>query len=114
MYSMPNEDLAYEGEASMDEGAQWQSGDSNAEDSDESSSSEEVESPPRSERRSKQTHDPAGGRGKAVASSRQAPKRTRTSTPDPTEKAPKQPKVAPVKPRKALPKIKVDVPVASA
>lgn len=114
MYSMPNGDQAQEGEASADESTQWQSGDSDEEESNDSSSSEEVESPPCSERRSKQTHDPAGGRGKAIASSTQASKRARTSTLDPTEKAPKQPKVAPAKPRKALPKIKVDVPVASA
>ena len=111
---MTNGDLAQEGEASADKRAQWQSGDSDEEESGDSSSNEEVESPPHSERLSKQTHDPAGGRGKAVASSAKIPKRTRTSTPEPTEKAPKQAKVAPPKLRKALPKIKVDVPVASA
>ena len=111
---MPNGDLAQEGEASADESTQWQSRDSNDGESDGSGSSEEVESLPHSKRRSKQTHDPAGGRGKAVASSTQALKRIRTSTHDEAGKNPKQPKVAPAKPRKALPKIKVDVPVASA
>ena len=94
--------------------ADWQSGDDSEDDSDDSGSSEEVDSPPRSERRSKQSQDPAAGRGKAAPSSTQVHKRTRTSTPKPTEKATKQLKVAPSKPRKVLSKIKMDVPVASA
>ena len=110
---MPNGDLAQQGEASADETTQWQSRDSDSEESDDSSISDEVKSPPRSERHTKQTHDLAGGRGKAVASRTQALKRIRTSTHDKAEKAPKQPKVAPAKPQKALPKMKVDVPVAS-
>lgn len=114
MYSMPNRDLTQEGEASADESTQWQSGDSDDDESDDSSSSEEVESPPRFERRSKQTHDPIGGRGKEIVSSMHASKRTRATTPVPAEKAPKHPKVEPAKPWKALPKIKVDVPIASA
>ena len=83
------------------------------EESKESDNKEEVDSPPRSERRSKQHHDPAGGRGKNVAPSTHTQKRTRTSTPEPTEKVAKQPKVAPPKARKTLPRIKMDVPVAS-
>ena len=113
MYSMLNGEQVQEGEASGGESADWKSEDESDDDDDDSSSGEEVDSPPHSERRSKQMHDPTGGRGKAVASSAQVLKRTRTSTPEPTEKAPKQPKVGPAKTRKALPKIKVDVPVAS-
>nr|XP_020162659.1 uncharacterized protein LOC109748012 [Aegilops tauschii subsp. strangulata] len=96
------------------ESADWKSDDESDEESADSSSSEEVDSPPCSEKRSKHSHDPAGGYGKVAPPSMQVLKQTRTSTPDPPEKAPKQPKVAPTKPRKALPKIKVDVPVASA
>ena len=110
---MPIGEQVQEGAESGGESADWRSDDESDEENEDSSSSEEVDSPPRSERRSKQKHDLVGGRGKAIAPSMQASKRTRTSTPDPIEKAPKQPKVAPTKPRKALPKIKVDVPVAS-
>nr|XP_020191627.1 protein IWS1 homolog [Aegilops tauschii subsp. strangulata] len=92
MYSMPNGEQVQEGMESGGESGDWKSDDESDEDREDSSSSEEVDSPPRSERRSKQMHDPVGGR----------------------EKAAKQPKVVPPKPRKALPKIKVDVPVASA
>nr|XP_040251980.1 dynactin subunit 1-like [Aegilops tauschii subsp. strangulata] len=114
MYTMLNGEQFQEGAESEGESADWKSDDESDDDDDDSSSGEGVDSPPHSERRSKQTQDPAGGRGKVVASSAQVLKRTRTSTPEPTEKAPKQPKVAPTKTRKALPKIKVDVPVASA
>ena len=75
---------------------------------------EEVDSPPRIERRSKQSHDPTGGRNKAVAPSPQVHKRTRTSTPESSEKVAKKPKVAPSKSWKTLPKIKMDVPIAFA
>ena len=50
---------------------------------------------------------------KEVAPSAKVPKRTRTASPLPTEKAAKQSKVTTSKPRKALPRIKVAVPVAS-
>ena len=111
---MPNGEQVQEGMESGGESADWKSDDESDEDSEDSSSSEEVDSPPRSEKRSKQSHDLEGGCDKAALPSTHASKRTRTSTPDPSEKAAKQPKVAPTKPRKALPKIKVDVPVASA
>ena len=118
MYSMPNGEQALEQgqeeEASADESGDWESSDGEEEEeSEESDDKEEVDSPPRSERRFKQQHDPAGGRGKNVAPSTHAQKRTRTSTPEPTEKVAKQPKVAPPKARKTLPRIKMDVPVAS-
>ena len=91
----------------------WRSDDDDDDESEELDDEEEVDSPPRTERRSKQHHDPAGGRGKNVAPSSQTQKRTRTSTPEPTEKVAKHPKVAPPKARKTLPRIKMDVPVAS-
>ena len=115
---MPNSEQALEqgqeGEDSAEESGEWESpGEEEEEESEESDEEEEVDSPPRSERRSKQHHDPAGGRGKNVAPSTHTQKRTRTSTPEPTEKVAKQPKVAPPKARKTLPRIKMDVPVAS-
>ena len=82
--------------------------------SDDSSEGEEVDSPPRTERRSKHSHGPASVRGKATASTGQTSERPRTSSPAPTEKAPKESKVAASKSQKTLPKIKIDIPVASA
>ena len=118
MYSMPNGEQAleqdHEGEDSAEESSEWESpADDDEDESDESDDEEVADSPPRSERRSKQHHDPAGRRGKAVASRTPSQKRTRTSTPEPTEKVAKQPKVIPPKARKTLPWIKMDVPVAS-
>ena len=103
-----------EGEDSADESGEWQSSDGDdEEESDEADDDEGVDSPPRSEHRSKHHHDPAGERGKAVAPSTQTQKWTRTSTPEPTEKVAKQPKVFPAKTHKTLSRIKMDVPVAS-
>ena len=118
MYSMPNGEQALEqdqeGEASTEGSGEWESSDEDEEEeSEESDEEEEVDSPPRSGRRSKQQHDPSGGRGKSMVPSAHTQKRTRTSTPEPTEKVAKQPKVAPPKARKTLPQIKMDVPVAS-
>lgn len=81
--------------------------------SDDSDDSEEVESPPRTERHTKANQDPSVGQSKAPVSGVRNPKRTRTATPDPIEKTAKQLKTAPPKPRKALPRIKVTVPIAS-
>ena len=103
-----------EGEARTEESGEWESSDDDEEEESEESDDEEaVDSPPRSEHRSKQHHDLAGGRGKNVAPSTHTQKRTRTSTPEPTEKVAKQPKVVPAKTWKTLPRIKMDVPVAS-
>ena len=118
MYSMPNGEQAleqyHEGEDSAEESGEWESpADDDEDESDESDDEVVAASPPRSKRRSKQHHDPAGGRGKNVAPSTQTQKRTRTLTPEPTEKVAKQPKVAPPKARKTLPRIKMDVPVDS-
>ena len=87
----------------------WQSdGGEEEEESKDSSSGEEVKSPPHTEKRSKHKHSLASVHGEVARSTRQTSKRTRTSSPVMTKKALKP------KPRKALPKIKIDVPVASA
>ena len=116
MYSMPNgeQEQDPEGEASGGESGEWHSDGEGNEESDDPSDEEEVESPPRRERRSKLTHDPASARDKATVQTGQSSKRPRTSSPAPTEKAPKQFKVVVPKTRKALPRIKIDIPIASA
>ena len=99
---MPNGEQALaqdqEGEDSAEESGEWESpGEEEEEESEESDEDEEVDSPPRSEHRSKKQHDPVGGRGKNMAPGPHTQKRTRTSTPEPTEKVAKQPRVAPPK-----------------
>ena len=116
MYSMPNgeQEQDLEGEASGGDSGEWHSDGEEDEESDDSSDEEEVESPPRRERRSKLDQERPSAREKAIAQTGQSSKRPRTSSPTPTEKASKHPKVAEPKTRKALPKIKIDIPVASA
>ena len=76
---MPNGEQVQEGAESTDESADWQSpDDDDEEESDESDDEEEVDSPPCTERRSKQSHDPAGGHNKDAPPSTQVHKRTRT------------------------------------
>ena len=95
--------------------------DSDADDDDEGDDSGEEEEeeeeeevvPPRSERRSKLVHDPATERGKGVATVMQSSKRPRTTSPVPTEKVPKQSRVAPSKSAKVLPKMKMVIPTIS-
>ena len=117
MYSMPNgaQEQADEGEASGGESeeGEWKSDDEGEEDEDGSSEEEEEMEvdPPRTERRSKLTHDPASERGKAIAPVGQSSKRPRAASPAPAEKAPKQPK--PSKPPKALPKMRMAIPTIS-
>lgn len=116
MYSMPNgeqgQDL--EGEVSGgDSGESTSDGEEDGE-SEDSSDEEEVESPPRRERRSKLAQERPSVREKATAQDGQSSKRPRISSPTPTEKAPKHPKVAEPNIQKALPKIKIEMPVASA
>ena len=91
---MPNGEQAQEqvqeGADSAEESGDWQSPkDDDEDESDESEDEEVVDSPPRSERRSKKLQDQAGGRGKTVAPSTQAQKCTRTSIPEPSEKVAK-------------------------
>ena len=116
MYSMPNreQEQALEGEASGGESGEWTSDGEGDGGSDDSSGGEEVESPPRRERRSKLDQERPSARDKATAPAGQSSKRPRISLPTPTEKAPKHPRVVEPKTRKALPKIKIDIPVASA
>ena len=113
---MPNweQEQDPEGDASGGDSGEWHSDGDEDEESDGPSDEEEVDSPPRRERRSKLTHDPASARDKATVKTGQSSKRPRTSSSAPTEKAPKQSKVVPQKTRKALPRIKIDIPVASA
>ena len=89
-------------------------GDDDSESGDDSGR-EEVEevSPPRAEGRSKTRNDPALDRGQAGGSTTRRSKRSRTSTPEPTEKVAKQPKVTTSKPWKALPRIITAVPIVS-
>ena len=121
MYSTPNgaQEQAEEGEASGgesgDEGEEWESdGEGEGDDDDDSSEEEEEEvEPPRSERRSKLTHDHARERGKATVPVGQSSKRPRNSSPALTAKAPKHPRATLSKPPKALPKMKMAVPTIS-
>ena len=98
MYSTPNgaQEQAEEGEASRGESEEeWQSDGEGEEDDDGSSEEEEEEvDPPRTERRSKLTHDPVSERGKAIAPVGQSSKRPLAASPAPTEKAPKHPQAA--------------------
>ena len=127
MYSRPNgvqgQDVK-EG-ASRGERSEWHSDAEEDEESDESTDDEEVDSPPRRERRSKHAHDPASAPDLVAAPIRQSLKHPRTSSPTPTEKAPKQSKVVPPpvpkapkatssKLPKAFPRINVTVPTISA
>ena len=82
-------------------------------DEEEEEEEEEVVEPPRTERRSKLAHDPAVERGKGVMPAGQSTKRPRTTSPALTEKASKQPRAAPTKPAKALPKMRMEIPTVS-
>ena len=95
MYSMPNgvQDQDAEEEASGGESGEEHSEAEEDEESDESTEDEEVDSPPRRERRSKHAHNPASAPDLVAAPIGQSSKRPRTSSPTPTEKAPKQSKV---------------------
>ena len=66
---MPNgeQEQYQEGEEGAGESAEYQSDGVEEEENEDSSSGEEVESPPRNERRSKNKHDSASIRGKATA-----------------------------------------------
>ena len=126
MYLMPNgvQEQDVEEGASRGESGEWHSDAEEDEKSDDSSDDEEVDSPPRRERRSKHAHDPESLHDMVAAPTRQSSKHPRTSSPVPTEKTPKQSKVAPPpapkplkatssKPSKALPKIKMVIPTIS-
>ena len=96
MYSMPN---GVQDQEAEEEGSDGENGEEHSEakedkESDESTD-EEVDSPPRRERRSKHAHDPVSAPDLVAAQPGQSLKRPRTPSPMPTEKAPKQSKVAP-------------------
>lgn len=119
---MPNGAQALTEEEEGSGGESPEEWDSDADDVDEDGDSDEEEeveeeedevAPPHSERRSKLVHDPATERGKGVVSVAQSTKRHRTTSPMPTEKAPKQSRVAPSKSTKVLPKMKMAIPTIS-
>ena len=117
MYSpVPNggEGLGMEG--SGEDSGGFSLGDDDSDCGDDDSGSEGVEeiSPPRTEGRFKMRHDPALDQGQAGGSTPRRSKRSRTLTPEPTERTAKQPKVPTSKPRKALPRIIAAVPIVSA
>ncbi|KAI4974960.1 hypothetical protein ZWY2020_048567 [Hordeum vulgare] len=76
-------------------------------------SEEEEQSPPCREPRTKQRHDPSAAPSKTVASSSRSMKRDRAVAPDSTEKDATQPKPDAPKLRKALPRMRIAMPVAS-
>ena len=75
-----------EWESAADEGDE----DAGSDEEEEEEEEEEEVVPPRSERRSKLAHDPVVERGKGGMPVVQSTKRPRTTSPAPTEKAPKQ------------------------
>ena len=126
MYSMPNgvQEKNVEEGASGGESGEWHSDVEEDKESDDPSDEEEVDSPPRRERRSKHAHDPASTPDLVAAPTGQSSKCPWTSSPVPTEKvskqlktapppAPKPLKVASSKPSTALPRIKVTIPTIS-
>jgi hypothetical protein len=80
---------------------------------DDSEESEDEVQSPHSERRSKRGQDPEAVPSKTVASSTRNMKHGWAAMPESTEKATKQPRYDAPKPRKALPRMKIQVPVAS-
>ena len=117
MYSMPNgaqEQIEEEEGSGGESQEEWQSDGEGEEDDDDSSGEEEEEvDPPRTERRSKLTHDPASEHGKAAAPVGQSSKHPRTASLTPTEKASKHPRAESSKLPKALPKMKMAIPTIS-
>ncbi|KAI4963186.1 hypothetical protein ZWY2020_017011 [Hordeum vulgare] len=83
------------------------------EEEEEEESEEEDSSPSRHEPRSKLRHDPAGTPSKPLASSGRSAKRVRVSSSKPVEQPAKVSKPSGSKPRKALPRMRIVVPVAS-
>ena len=76
-------------------------------------SEEEEQSPPCREPRTKQRHDPSAAPSKTVASSSRSVKRDRAIATDSTEKVAKESKPYAPKLRKALPRMRIAMPVAS-
>jgi hypothetical protein len=115
MYSpVPNGEQPDEDEGSVDGSVDGDYAD-DSESSDDDLEEDEVEAqvPSRTKCRTKQQEDPGVAPSKTVASSTRNPKRDRAATSGSAEKAAKQLKPDAPKPRKALPRIKIAVPVAS-
>lgn len=116
---VPNGEQLEDGEVSAGGSVDGERADDSEDDEDEEEDSEwvgsedDAPSPRRKERRSKLNQDPEAAPSKTVASSTRNIKRGRTTTSESTEKASKQPKPDVPKPRKALPRMKIQVPVAS-
>ena len=115
---MPNGAQAQAEEEEGSGGESQEEWESDADEGDEDAGSDEEEeeeevAPPCSQRRSKLAHDPAADRGKGVVPAGQSTKRPCTYSPAPTEKASKQPRAAPTKPAKALPKMRMEIPTVS-
>ncbi|XBH84857.1 hypothetical protein VPH35_072927 [Triticum aestivum] len=89
MYSPVPNGEAHQGESEGSDDFEY-ANDSSDDICDDSDDEDEVESPPRTEHRSKQIQDPMDCHGKAAASSVKTQKRARTTTPDPSEKVSKQ------------------------
>ena len=118
LYSMPNGAQAQAEEEEGSRGESQEEWESDADEGDEDAGSDEEEEeeevvPPHSERRSKLAHDPVVERGKGVVPAGQSTKRPWTTSPALTEKASKQPRAAPTKPAKALPKMRMEIPTVS-
>ncbi|KAI4973058.1 hypothetical protein ZWY2020_015047 [Hordeum vulgare] len=105
----------------LDFGGESEGGSADSEYADDSEESEdasedneeEEQSPPHREPRTKQRHDPSTAPSKIVASSSRTMKRDRAVAPDSAETNGKQPKSDALKLRKALPRMRIAVPVAS-
>ena len=115
---MPNGAQAQAEEEEGSGGESQEEWESDADEGDEDAGSDEEEeeeevAPPRSERRSKLAHDPAADRGKGVTLAGQSTKCPRTTSPAQTKKASKQPRAAPRKLAKALPKMRMEIPTVS-
>ena len=105
------------GEGSMEDSARSEDyvDDSEEMEEEESEESEEEDSSPsRPEPRTKQRHDPAGTPSKPLAPSGRIAKRVTGSSGEPVEQHAKVSKPSGPKPRKALPRMRITVPVASA
>ena len=116
MYSpVPNGSQPDDGEESAGGSADVDYADDSEDSDDDLEEGEvEVQDLPRIEHHTKQHEDPEAIPSKTLASSTRNPKRDRAATFESTEKAVKQPRSDAPKPRKALPHMKITVPIASA
>uniref|UniRef100_A0A8I6X8C3 Uncharacterized protein n=1 Tax=Hordeum vulgare subsp. vulgare TaxID=112509 RepID=A0A8I6X8C3_HORVV len=115
MYSpVPNGAQLEVKEGSMEGSAESDYVEDNEETKDDSEESEdEVSSPSRVEPQSKQRHNPADTPNKTLASSGRSTKRVRGASNESAENSAKLLKPSKSKPQKALPRMRISVPVAS-